>query len=162
MSTPRKSPVAKASRNVPRIADADAVSLDPILAALRKRVPKAQQAQAEAFARAFYRRMSAGEMAQHGVEGWAQLANDFLELARKRKPGSAEVRVFNASLEQHGWESPHTVVQIANDDMPFLVDSVTMALADQGIGVHVVGHRVVSFERVKSGKLVAVGDAARD
>jgi glutamate dehydrogenase len=162
MSTPRKSPVAKAPRNAPRIAEGDAVSLDPIIAALSKRVPKAQQAQAEAFARDFYRRMSAGEMAQHGAEGWAALANDFLELARKRKPGTAEVRVFNASLQQNGWESPHTVVQVVNDDMPFLVDSVTMALADQGIGVHVLGHPVVVIERDKSGKLVAVGGAALD
>jgi glutamate dehydrogenase len=53
MSTPRKSPVAKAPRNAPRIAEGDAVSLDPIIAALSKRVPKAQRAQAEAFARDF-------------------------------------------------------------------------------------------------------------
>jgi glutamate dehydrogenase len=162
MSTPRKSPAAKASRNAVRVAEDDAVSLDPIIAALRKRVPKAQQAQAEAFARAFYRRMSAGEMAQHGAEGWAALANDFLELASKRKAGTAEVRVFNASQQRNGWESPHTMVQIVNDDMPFLVDSVTMALAEQGIGVHVLGHPVVPIQRDRSGKLVAVGDDARD
>ena len=166
MSTQAKpsgqSPVAKATRGAAHGAGDAAISLEPILAALRKRAPKARQAQAEAFARAFYRRMSADEISQHGAEGWAQLADDFLELARKRKTGTAEVRVFNASLEQHGWESPHTVVQVANDDMPFLVDSVTMALADQGIGVHVLGHPVVAIERDKAGKLVAVGDAALD
>ncbi|MFC7301926.1 NAD-glutamate dehydrogenase [Cognatiluteimonas weifangensis] len=159
MNTPRKAAVAKASRN-PRAA-ADTVSLDPILAALRKRVPKAQQALAEAFARAFYRRLSAEEATQHGAEGWAQLALDFLELARKRKRGAAAVRVFNASMQQHGWESPHTVLQVVNDDMPFLVDSVTMALADQGIGVHVLGHPVVAIERDRAGKLLAAGADAR-
>jgi glutamate dehydrogenase len=81
MSTPRKSPAAKASRNAPPIAEGDSVSLDPIIAALNERVPKARQAQAEAFARVFYRRMSAEEMAQHSAQGWAELANDFLELA---------------------------------------------------------------------------------
>ena len=136
----------------------EAVSLAPILAALRKRVPKAQQVQAEAFARAFYRRMSADEVAVHSPDGWAVLAGDFLDMVRSRKPGTAEVRVFNATLKQHGWESPHTVVQIANDDMPFLVDSVTMALAEQGIGVHVLGHPVVNLQRDKAGKLTAVGE----
>ncbi|HEY0310282.1 MAG TPA: NAD-glutamate dehydrogenase domain-containing protein, partial [Luteimonas sp.] len=136
------------------------VSIEPIIVALRKRVPAAMKAQAEAFARAFYQRMSADEVSQHGAEGWAELAWDFLELARRRKPGTAEVRVFNASLEREGWDSPHTVVQIVNDDMPFLVDSVTMALADQGIGVHVLGHPVVRISRDRSGKLVAVGDEA--
>ena len=40
-----------------------------------------------------------------------------------------------ASLKDNGWESPHTVLQVVNDDMPFLVDSVTMKLAEMGIGV---------------------------
>jgi glutamate dehydrogenase len=50
------------------------------------------------------------------------------------------------------------VLQIANDDMPFLVDSVSMAMADMGIGVHVLGHPVVCISRDKSGRLVAVGE----
>ena len=37
--------------------------------------------------------------------------------------------------------------------MPFLVDSVTMALAELGIGVHVLGHPVVPITRDKGGKL---------
>ncbi len=44
------------------------------------------------------------------------------------------VRVFNPTLKSHGYESPHTLLQIVNDDMPFLVDSVSMTLADLGIG----------------------------
>ncbi|MEO5566033.1 MAG: NAD-glutamate dehydrogenase domain-containing protein [Luteimonas sp.] len=135
-------------------------SITPILQALRKRPSKTSGEQAEAFVRAFYQRIAAEEMAQHSAEGWASLALDFLELARKRKPGTAEVRVFNASVAKNGWESPHTVVQVVNDDMPFLVDSVTMALADQGVGVHVLGHPVVQVHRDKAGKLVAVGAEA--
>ncbi len=132
--------------------------LDAMFRALRKRVPKAQQVQAEAFAKAFYRRMSAEEYALHRPEAWAALAADFLDLARVRKPGMAEVRVFNATLKQHGLESPHTMVQIVNDDMPFLVDSVTMALAGQGIGVHVLGHPVVRIQRDKAGRIQAIGE----
>ena len=55
-------------------------------------------------------------------------------------------------------ESPHTVLQIVNDDMPFLVDTVTMSLAEQGVGVHVLGHPVLRFTRDKAGKLVKVGE----
>ena len=137
--------------------DAQAVDLRPVLEAMRKRVPKARHAEAEAFAQAFYKRMSGDEMPQHAADGWAALAADFLDFARDRKPGNALVRLFNPQLKSHGWESPHTVLQIANDDMPFLVDSVTMALADLGVGVHVLGHPVVAFQRDKAGKLVAVG-----
>ena len=49
---------------------------------------------------------------------------------QKRKPKKAQVRVFNPSRLPKGksWSSEHTVVEIVNDDMPFLVDSVTKAL----------------------------------
>nr|WP_325063875.1 NAD-glutamate dehydrogenase domain-containing protein [Lysobacter panacisoli] len=125
---------------------------------MRKRLPKARHAEAEAFIRAFYKRMSSDELPQHDAQGWAELATDFLEFARARKPGAALVRLFNPTMKSEGWESTHTVVQIANDDMPFLVDSVTMALAEQGIGVHVLGHPVVMFRRDKTGKILAVGE----
>ncbi|HEV8695604.1 MAG TPA: NAD-glutamate dehydrogenase, partial [Lysobacter sp.] len=124
---------------------------------MRKRLPKARHAEGEAFINAFYRRMSEDELPQHSADGWAALAVDFLDFARARKPGTALVRLFNPTIKSHGWESAHTVVQIANDDMPFIVDTVTMALAEQGIGVHVLGHPVVTFQRDKAGKLLAVG-----
>ncbi len=104
----------------------------PIMTALAKRVPKSRLDEAQAFANVFYRRMDPDEYAQHGAEGWAALAADMLEFARVRKAGKPLVRLFNPSLKQHGWESPHTIVQVVNDDMPFLVDSVTMALAELG------------------------------
>src|SRR5688572_23580195 len=142
--------------------ETQAVSLQPILAAMRKRLPKARHAEGEAFINAFYRRMSEDELPQHSADGWAALAVDFLDFARARKPGTALVRLFNTTKATHGWESAHTVLQIANDDMPFLVDTVTMALAEQGIGVHVLGHPVVTFQRDKSGKLLAVGDGVAE
>ncbi|WP_081930932.1 NAD-glutamate dehydrogenase domain-containing protein [Lysobacter antibioticus] len=158
-SATAKSVAAKpAAKSVAQVeAQSASVSLEPIVAAMRKRLPKARHAEAEAFAKAFYKRMSLDELPQHQADGWAALATDFLDYARDRKPGSALVRLFNPTLKTHGWESAHTVLQIANDDMPFLVDSVTMALADQGIGVHVLGHPVVTFLRDKAGKLVSVG-----
>ena len=119
------------------------VDLKPILDALAKRVGKAGLAQAQAFAAAFYRRMDADELASRDASGWAELAADMLEFARTRKRGKANVRLSNRA------GSTHTMVQIVNDDMPFLVDSVTMALADAGLGqrhrhgVHQERHVVV-------------------
>lgn len=137
---------------------ADAANLDPIIAALGKRVGKAGLAEARAFVQAFYRRMDAEEARQHSNDGWAELAVDMLDFIRTRKRGKAQVRLFNPTLHKEGWESGHTVLQIANDDMPFLVDSVTMKLAALGIGVHVLGHPVIRATRDKAGKLQALGE----
>src|SRR5947209_16901824 len=45
--------------------------------------------------------------------------------AARREPGHTKVRVYNPDAGRDGWASPHTVREIVNDDMPFLVDSVT-------------------------------------
>ncbi|MEP6634957.1 MAG: NAD-glutamate dehydrogenase, partial [Luteimonas sp.] len=150
---------AAARRKTERV---ETALLDPIFEAIRKRAGKARQDDASAFASAFYMRMTEDEMPLHNADGWAALANDFLDFARSRKPGRANIRLFNPNLKEHGWESPHTVLQIVNDDMPFLVDSVTMALAEQGIGVHVLGHPVVPIARDKAGKLTGVGTGAAE
>ncbi len=157
-STPTAAKTATGKAVAKNGAKDDSVSLAPIVEAMRKTLPKARHAEAEAFITAFYKRMSSDELPQHDAQGWAELATDFFDFARGRKPGSALVRLFNPTMKGEGWESTHTVVQIANEDMPFLVDSVTMALAEQGIGVHVLGHPVVTFQRDKAGKILAVGE----
>ncbi|MCD9028649.1 NAD-glutamate dehydrogenase [Luteimonas sp. BDR2-5] len=132
--------------------------LAPVFDAVRRRTGKSAHKDAEAFAQAFYRRMTSDELPLHSADGWAALAADLFAFAEKRKPGTANVRLFNPGLKTHGWESPHTVLQIVNDDMPFLVDSVTMALAEQGIGVHVLGHPVLQIARDGCGRLTGVGE----
>nr|WP_281383400.1 NAD-glutamate dehydrogenase domain-containing protein [Pseudoxanthomonas broegbernensis] len=134
------------------------ISLEPVFAAVRKRAPAAGQAEAREFLAAFYQRMEADEYPQHAPAAWAAIGMDMLAFARRRKPGTANVRVFNPVLEADGWESPYTVLQIVNDDMPFLVDSVSMALAEMGVGVHVLGHPLVRMERDRAGRLTKVGE----
>ena len=56
------------------------------------------------------------------------------------------MRVYNPTFEQHGWQSPHTAIEIVSDDMPFLVDSVSMELSRRETGIHVLVHPVVGDE----------------
>jgi glutamate dehydrogenase len=59
-----------------------------------------------------------------------------LSFARVFASGTPKLRVYNPRTEEHGWSSPHTVIEIVNDDMPFLVDSVTMEVNRQGYTLH--------------------------
>ena len=138
------------------------VSLTPILNSLKSTLPKTRVAQAQAFAKAFYHRLEEDEAPVHNAEGWAALAAEFLQFASTRKKGVPAVRVFNTDSKANGWNSPHTVLQIVNDDMPFLVDTVSMTLANLGVGIHVLGHPVVRFSRDAKGNLKAVGEGAEE
>src|SRR5690606_17166566 len=86
----------------------------------------------------------------------AAAALDHLEWAGTRRAKTAKVRAFNPTLEQNGWTSPHTVVQMVNDDMPFLVDSSTMTLDGLGHALHVTIHPRFAVERDGRGRLKSI------
>ncbi|UOQ57441.1 NAD-glutamate dehydrogenase [Leucobacter allii] len=75
-------------------------------------------------------------------------------LAASRAPGETLVAVFTPTLREHGWTSRRTIVDICTDDAPFLVDSVAMAVARQGLTVHLLMHPVVSVRRDEAGALL--------
>ncbi len=75
------------------------------------------------------------------------------EFAATRRPGRPKIRVYNPTLKEHGWESPHTVVEIVNDDMPFLVDSVTAELNRWDVTVHLAIHPVCKVRRDGRGRM---------
>lgn len=60
------------------------------------------------------------------------------------------------TVEENGWTSSHSVVEVVTDDMPFLVDSVTNELSRHGRGIHVVIHPQVLVRRDVTGKLIEV------
>ena len=138
------------------------IVLDPVLSALKTSVPAPRYNEAALFAEAFYARLTPEEYALRDAADWAALARGFLQFARSRKPGQPAIRVFNPNREEHGWESPHTVIQIANDDMPFLVDSVGMVLAQYELGIHVLGHPVLAVRRDPGGNVLAFGEGSRE
>ena len=60
----------------------------------------------------------------------------------------------------HGFESRHTVVQIVNDDMPFLVDSIANEFNRREIAVHLLAHPVLAVRRDLDGDLLGFGPEA--
>ncbi len=64
--------------------------------------------------------------------------------------------MFNPGAGEHGWASRHTVVEIVNDDMPFLVDSASMEVNRQGLTLHLIVHPIFAVERDKSGTLQTI------
>ena len=109
-----------------------------------------------AFLQAYYRHVSdEGLVGRDPVDVFGAAVSQ-RRLAQERPPGTARVRVFNPTLEANGWFSPHTVVEIVTDDMPFLVDSVTSSLAQEGLSLHLVVHPQFTVERSLVGELERV------
>jgi glutamate dehydrogenase len=94
-----------------------------------------------------------GEVADFGDEDCREAAEFIAACTGRRPPGIALVR-----LESLGGQVGHRRMRIciANDDMPFLVDSVAGAIAARGLIIHRLLHPVVCVERDEQGGLKSV------
>ena len=122
----------------------DPGQLSAVYARTRRLVPDEDADGAEDFVRQLYRWVPEEDLRAHGVPELTGAALSLWHLARTHTPGTPLVRAFVPSEADHGWRSPHTVVQVVSDDMPFLVDSVRMALQRLGCDVLLLVHPVVA------------------
>jgi glutamate dehydrogenase len=110
--------------------------------------------------RAYYRHVAPEEVAERSPEDLFGALASHRELASSRPQGTAAVRVVTPTSAGAGWSAAgRSVVEVVTDDMPFLVDSVTMELHRLGHNVHSVIHPQLSVERDITGALQQVGAA---
>ena len=94
-----------------------------------------------------------GELDDFGAEDCRAAAEFIAGCAARRPRGTALVR-----LELTGTRLGQRRMRIciANDDMPFLVDSVAQAIAARGLIIHRLLHPVVCVTRDRKGGLIAI------
>ena len=131
-----------------------------VLARLGEKFEPSISAEIGSFAERYFARVAADDLLARGVDNLYGALLSLWKFAAKRPAGSARIRVYNPKLEQDGWSSLHTVIEIVNDDMPFLVDTVAMTLAGLGHRVHLLIHPIASTRRDGSGKRVREGGTA--
>jgi glutamate dehydrogenase len=135
---------------------AKAEVMERIVATIHDRLPSDQADQVEAFTRQFYRGVDPEDLLERTVPDLYGAAVAQWGFARQRGAGVAKVRVYSPRFEEHGWRSVHSVVELVTDDMPFLVDSVSMELNRQGLTIHLPIHPVLTVRRDDAGTLVQV------
>jgi glutamate dehydrogenase len=107
----------------------------------------------------YYERVAVEDLVARAVPDLFGAALAHLRLAHQRLPGEPKIAVVSPAFDEHGFASPHTVVQVVTDDMPFLPDSLTTELTRHGLGLHIALHPVFVVERGPDGELLAVLDS---
>ncbi|MGH3361981.1 MAG: NAD-glutamate dehydrogenase, partial [Nocardioides sp.] len=104
--------------------------------------------------RAYYRHVAPEDVVERSdVDLYGALASHY-KLAATRPQGTAQVRVLTPAVSGQGWSAAgHSVVEVVTDDMPFLVDSLTMELTQQQRDVHLVVHPQFDAFRDITGEL---------
>lgn len=89
----------------------------------------------------------------------AALAEQAWQFLQSRKPGNPKIRFANPDMPPAAARLKSiSVIEIVNDDMPFLVDSVMSALTDHNLSIRLVVHPILTVTRDKSGALKGLHD----
>jgi glutamate dehydrogenase len=112
-----------------------------------------EQGDAKRIIPAFYAHAPPSDVDRRSPRDLSGAALSLWRFAGRRLPDHAKIRVYNPAAAADGWSSPRTIVEIVNDDMPFLVDSVTNAINAGGRVVHLVIHPILTVDRDPTGRM---------
>lgn len=127
-----------------------------VTAIAAERLPAAEYERLAPYFSAYFEEAEAADLKRAAPLDLYGAAMAHLDFAGSRTPGQHKVRVYHPDFERHGWQSTHTAIEIVNDDMPFLIDSVAMLLARHNLTLHLLVHPVLEVERDSAGQLLAV------
>ncbi|MCP4933208.1 MAG: NAD-glutamate dehydrogenase [bacterium] len=106
-----------------------------------------------AFTRAFLSRIDEAEFAGLDARNLAILVYLAWDFIKERKTGTAKIRAYDQNDDVTA-RGGITVIEMVNDDMPFLLDSVLSEVQNRGLMVKRVIHPVLNIKRDDSGRLL--------
>ena len=130
--------------------------IDRLVQYVLERLPQNENRLVQQFIRLYYLNVSPEDLTSRTLLDLYGAAISHWNYIYKRKMGEDKVRVYNPQLEQHGWQSSHTVIEIVTDDMPFLEDSVAMALHRLDINIHLTHSGTMKIKRDALGEVTDI------
>ncbi|MBL1146427.1 MAG: NAD-glutamate dehydrogenase [Pseudomonadota bacterium] len=125
-------------------------------AAMNKKKSPAKPA--DSFFSHFKKHVSTSDWLRIGDADMGKLIKNLYGWVEKRQAKHHKIRVYNVDEKIHGWQCNNTVIEIINDDMPFLIDSVASELGHQNFQIAYLFHPVLAIDRKKSGLVEKVGN----
>lgn len=114
--------------------------IDKVLRSCHGQLPKETSIVFEQFLRIYYDQVPLEELSALSIDQLYGLAWSHWQLMQQRKLKTVKLRVFNPTMEHDGFTVEGTLVQLSIDDMPFIVDSMRMAVTNLGYDVEFMVH----------------------
>lgn len=121
--------------------------LDQIVKKFLSQVPSSLKKSAQTFVELYYANVSLEDLTETSIDSLFLSAYGMWNFSLSRMPGQTKIRTFVEKKVIQENSISETVVEIVNDNMPFLVDSVTGAINSLGYSIHLVVHPVMQVER---------------
>ncbi len=130
--------------------------IESITQLVAERLPADEVVLVQQFAHQYYAASLVEDLHDRAVEDLYGAMLSQWRLGRQRQPQQTLVHVYNPDVEQHGWQSTHSVVEVITDDAPFLVDSLSMLFVRKELKNHLIMHPVMRINRNTKGYIEQV------
>ena len=105
---------------------------------------------------AFYSRFPAEDMRGRSVENLYGCLYGLLRFMLKWPDKQPKIRIFNADIQGHGWESKYTTLVILCRGIPFTTASVRGELNRRNLRIHTIASSNLAVDRDAQGRLETV------
>jgi glutamate dehydrogenase len=136
--------------------------IEKIVAEINRTLPADQATMVSSFTRYYLSKVADQDLSERTVENlYGSVLSAWNFLTARKNPEECAVRVYNPDFEQAGWESNHTIIEIAMPNRPFVLDSLRNELARHGHTIYVMicpggvvlgrdaQHKVTSFRPIE-------------
>lgn len=110
----------------------------------------------EIFIRELYHNVALYDLVEESLDSWIEKATEAWLFFQERPLGTPKLRVYNQKFFKNDAACHRTVIEIVNDDMPFLVDSLSGILNSMGLFANLIIHPVVRVSRNEKGELLSL------
>jgi len=134
--------------------DSSSVLLERVNKIIFKKLSKTQANLVSQFSQNFYSSVAEADLVKRSAdELYASILSQWNFCQQSVSCNNGNMQVTNPTIEEHGWKSKHTVIELLYVDMPFLVDSIRMELNRLGLNCHLMIHVPFHFTRSKTGRI---------
>ena len=135
---------------------------DELMEALYQRLlvhfPENHHANLNYFIRELFKHASMRDLMQYEMTDLAGMVVTLWRNIQVKSKRKASIEVINPNVEEHEWQSQHTIVSILQDEIPFVIDSARLALNKLNINIHAIFYGTFGVERTKKGEFKGFSD----
>ncbi|GHF92996.1 NAD-glutamate dehydrogenase [Thalassotalea marina] len=136
------------------------VILSNVAQLIKQKAPSDTAPLIEQFAELLYKNVSHMDLAHRNDSDMYGATLSLWNSLNDHKDNTPVIKVFNPQVSKHGWKSSHTIIEIIVSDMPFLVDSVRIALSRLGISPHLMLNSPIKLVRDEKGSITKLSRAS--
>lgn len=131
--------------------------INALISQVQLKLPTSPKEAVQLFTEQYLALLSYDDLNEYDVSELVAIVVTQWHLIESRQPDSIVVRVHNPTVAQDGWTSKHTIIMLSLNDMPFLVDSVRMAINRLGLSLHAIIHAGgIRYHRDAKGHIIEI------